>query len=171
MAGRARFLLVTLILLGCGGPSGGAAEGFLNETQHADAALWTIWRAAQQNVATKIDLNPVQRQASQVAPVILAGDARALNIEPHRLLVAAEADVSSQVLAVKTGIHRPDPTGMIACPQPCDVLYAAAYSLYHPATVRYAKSWEFAGDNFSAIMQYEFENQILSVPGYDVKWR
>lgn len=171
MAGRARFLLLTLILLGCGSPSESLPDGFLNQTQHSDAALWTIWRAAQQSIATKIDLNPVQRQASQVAPVILAGDARALEIEPHRLLAAGEADVSSQTLATQTGIHRADPTGMIACPQPCDVVYAAAYSLYQPPIVRYAKSWEFEGDNFSTILQYEFENQILFALGYDVKWR
>lgn len=171
MAGRARFLLWMLILLGCGEPHGSAPGGFLNQTQHADAALWTIWGAAQQSVAAKIDLNPVERQALHTPPEIVPGDPRAYEVQPHQLLVASAPDISSQALFVQTGIQRADPTGMIACPQPCDVLYAAAYSLYQPPVVRYAKSWEFAGDNFSTILQYEFENQILFALGYDVKWR
>src|SRR5579863_7904473 len=171
MAGRTRFLILTLILLGCGGPQGSAPNGFLNQTQHSNAVLSAVWRAAQQNVATKIDLNPVERQALHTPPDIVPGDPRALEVQPHELLVASEPDISSQALYTQTGIQRADPTGMIACPQPCDVLYAAAYSLYQPPVVRYAKSWEFAGDNFGTILQYEFENQILFALGYSVKWR
>jgi hypothetical protein len=36
---------------------------------------------------------------------------------------------------------------------------------------RYAASWEFQGDNFSLILQYEFENQILAELGYSLRWR
>jgi hypothetical protein len=64
-----------------------------------------------------------------------------------------------------------DPTGLIACPQPCNVSYAAAYSLYTQNTSRYAASWEFAGNNFDALVQYEFENHILQALGYDMRWR
>ncbi len=58
-----------------------------------------------------------------------------------------------------------DPTGLIACPQLCNVSCAAAYSLYTHNTSRYVASWEFAGNNFDALVQYEFENHILQSSG------
>ena len=64
-----------------------------------------------------------------------------------------------------------NPTGLIACPQPCNVSYAAAYSLYSQNVSRYAASWEFVGNNFDALVQYEFENHILQGLGYDMTWR
>src|SRR5450631_368097 len=70
-----------------------------------------------------------------------------------------------------TGMNRPDPTGLIACPQPCNVNYAAAYSLYEQNSSRSAASWEFAGNNFDVLMQYEFENHILEQLGYAMRWR
>jgi len=163
---RLRLALLTMLLLGCGGGSSGPL-GFVNHTRHSDADLWTIWKAAQQSVATEIDLNPVQ----EAPPIILPGDSRALSVEPRQLTVAPEPDVSSQLLFSETGVHRIPPTGLIACPQPCDVRFAAAYSLYRPPSVTYAVSWEFAGNNFSTIVQYEFENQILHTLGYNMSWR
>lgn len=163
---RLRLALLTVLLLGCGGGSAGP-RGFVNQTRHSDADLWTIWKAAQQSVATEIDLNPVQ----EAPPIILPGDARALFIEPRQLTVAPEPDVSPQLLFAQAGLRRNPPTGLIACPQPCDVQFAPAYSLYQPPLVKYAASWEFAGNNFSTIVQYEFENQILYALGYDVAWR
>jgi hypothetical protein len=127
-----------------------------------------VWAAAQQSVARQIDLNPLQKDA---APDIRPGDTRALAIEPIQLLVAAEDDVSSGTLFAATGEQRPDPTGLIACPRPCNVAYSAAYSLYQPALTKYASSWEFDGDNFSVILEYEFENHILHTLGYDTSWR
>ena len=164
---RLRLALLTMVLLGCGGDPGSVPVGFVNQTRHSDADLWTIWKAAQQSVATEIDLNPVQ----EAPPLILPGDPRALSVEPRQLAVAPEPDVSSQLLFQETGIRRNPPTGLIACPQPCDVRFAPAYSLYQPPLVKYAASWEFAGNNFSTIVQYEFENQILYALGYDVSWR
>jgi hypothetical protein len=164
---RLRLVLLPMLLLGCGGEQTSLPVGFLNQTQHSNADLWTIWKAAQQTVATQIDINPVQ----DAPPIILAGDARALSVEPHQLSVAPRPDVSSQLLFAETGIRRNPPTGLIACPQPCNVRFAPAYSLYHPPLVRYAASWEFARNNFSTILQYEFENQILDSLGYDGSWR
>jgi hypothetical protein len=69
------------------------------------------------------------------------------------------------------GMQHTDPTGLIACPQPCNVHYAPAYSLYAQPATRYAASWEFSGNNFDFLMQYEFENQILNALGYDMRWR
>jgi len=51
------------------------------------------------------------------------------------------------------------------------VNYAAAYSLYATRVSRYAVSWEFSGNNFDVLVQYEFENQILDALGYDMTWR
>jgi hypothetical protein len=165
-------VLLTMILLGCGGSSHSPVPaGFVNQTHHSDAELQALWAEAQQSVAQQIDLNPLQQLSSHVSPETRPGDARALSVEPHLLLVAAEPDVSSGVLFAVTGQHRSDPTGMIACPHPCNVRYATAYSLYQPEVTRYASSWEFAGDSFSVILEYEFENHILHALGYDMTWR
>ena len=165
-------LILTLVLAGCtGAPSSQVSIGFMNQTQHSGTDLQLIWAAAQHSVSRKIDLNPVQRLSNNVPPDMRPGDPRALGVEPHLLLVAAEQDVSSEVLFAATGAQRADPTGMIACPQPCNVRYSTAYSLYQPELTKYAASWEFAGDNFSVILEYEFENHILSALGYDMTWR
>lgn len=167
-----RVLALTVILLGCGGRSPELqAAGFINQTSHTDAALWTIWVTAQQNLASEVDLNPVQQSTANAPPEVLPGDARALTTKPYQLLVAAEPDVSSQALFAATGIRRSAPTGMIACPHPCDVSYTTAYSRYQPSLTKFAASWEFTGSNFNAILQYEFENQILFALGYDMRWR
>lgn len=182
MRGRLRVLalivlLMTVLLLaecGSGGAGAGAnsaAAGFVNQTQHTDAELWALWKAAQQNLSQQIDMNPLQRTQSNVPPDILPGDPRVWSIQPQQLVVAARPDVSSAALLAATGTSRPDPTGLIACPQPCNVSYAAAYSLYGPNVSRYASSWEFAGNNFDALVQYEFENHILQALGYDMRWR
>lgn len=168
-AAKQLFLLtLVLVLLGCGGQS---PIGFVNQTRHSDTSLWAIWHAAQQSIAQKIDLNPVQQSAENAAPQILPGDPRALSIMPYELTVAPEPDVSSAALLAATGMQRSDPTGLIACPQPCNARYATAYSLYRPGQIRYAASWESSGNNFSTILEYEFENQILFALGYDMRWR
>src|SRR2546426_9541032 len=165
-------LVPILLLCGCGG---GLPEslpaGFLNETRHSDEQLWTIWKTAQQILSQRVDLNPLQRSMYDAKADIHPGDSRALQVMPHQLLVSPEVDVTSSTLFAATGTYRADPTGMIACPQPCNVRYAAAYSLYPHQLTKYAASWEFQGDNFSLILQYEFENQILAALGYDLSWR
>jgi hypothetical protein len=168
---RAYVFVVIVILTGCGGLSDPLPTGFVNRTQHADSGLWTIWRAAQYRAARQVDLNPLQRSIEHVPPNILPGDRRALQAMPHQLRVEPKPDVPSRVLLVDTGIDRADPTGMIPCPQPCNVHYTAAYSRYQHPLVHYAASWEFQDDNFSSILEYEFESQILYALGYDVKWR
>jgi hypothetical protein len=159
-----------VLFSGCGsGPE--SDVGFINETQHSDAQLWSLWKAAQATLSQQIDLNPLQRQFNSVAPDVLPGDSRVLSVSPHQLAVSSQPDVTSSALYAATGTNRPDPTGLIVCPQPCNVDYAAAYSLYSRPASRYAASWEFAGSNFDALVQYEFENQILKTLGYDMKWR
>lgn len=167
----ARALALLVILTGCGGGKFPEPAGFVNHTQHTDADLWAIWKAAQQNLATQVDINPLQRSLYDVPADILPGDPRALQTLPRQVLVAAEPDVDASTLFADTGVYRADPTGLIACPQPCNVHYAAAYSVYRPPRTRYAQSWEFAGDNFSQVLQYEFENHILKGLGYDMRWR
>jgi hypothetical protein len=161
-----------MVLLACGGGVPQARPvGFVNQTQHSDADLWAIWKTAQQSLAQHVDLNPLQRSLYNVPADIRPGDARALKVMPHQILVGASPDVSSSVLFAATGVYRADPTGMIACPQPCNVRYAAAYSLYPRELTKYAASWEFRGDNFSFILEYEFENQILAALNYELQWR
>lgn len=171
--GRAlRACVLLALLVGCGGSPNSPPAGFINHTQHSEAELWSIWRAAQQNLARQIDLNPLQRSSDASVPVnLLPGDARASTIEPRQIEVAPEPDVAASALYSATGVQRSDPTGLIACPQPCNVRYAAAYSWYSRSVTRYAASWEFQGNNFDVILRYEFENHILNELGYDMRWR
>jgi hypothetical protein len=163
---------LAVISLGCGtGSPESLPVGFSNHTKHSTADLWTIWKAAQQSVAQQIDLNPLQTSLHSAPAQILPGDVRALQVMPHQLSVAPRPDVASSALLAATGLDRPDPTGLIPCPQPCNVGYAAAYSEYRPQLTRFAASWEFQGNNFSLILQYEFENHILAALGYDMQWR
>jgi len=163
--------LLTATLAGCAGPPRASPVGFVNETRHPDAYLWTKWRTAQRKIASQVELNPLQQSTENAPPVVLAGDARALSVLPRRLKVGPSPDVSSLAFLAATGTFRPDPTGMIACPQPCDVRYTPAYSRYRPELTRYATSWESADANFDTILEYEFENQILFALGYDMRRR
>src|SRR5882724_6492143 len=117
-----RTLILTMVLVGCGG---GASDvlpiGFVNQTQHSMAELWTIWKSAQQSLAKKVDLNPLQRFDPRVLADMRRGDPRALGEAPHQIRVAGEPDVTSGTLFGTTGVLRTDPTGLIACPQPCNV--------------------------------------------------
>lgn len=134
-------VIVTVVLLGCeGSPHSPVSAGFVNQSQHSDAELQIICTEAQKSASQKIDLNPLQRLSNNVRPDTLAGDARAWSVEPHQLLGAAVPDVSSEDLLAATGEHRSDPTGMIECPQPCNVRYTTAYSFYQPELTKYAAS-------------------------------
>jgi hypothetical protein len=170
----ARVLLVTalMILIACGGrPPDAQKAGFINRSRHSDAELQAIWATAQQSIAQSIDLNPLQQSSPGVPPNVLPGDARAIDIKPTELLVDPIPDVSSQAFFVATGIRRTSPTGMIPCPKPCNARYAPAYSFYQPELTKYAASWDSQPDNFSVILEYEFENHILHTLGYNTKWR
>jgi hypothetical protein len=172
MRHRLRALVLGLFFLNaCAGNHSLPPIGFVNQTQHSDAQLWELWKAAQQNLSRQIDLNPVQRTTTHAEPQMLPGDPRALNISPHQLVVSSQPDVSSAALYAATGMNRVDPTGLIECPQPCNVRFAPAYSLYEQPSTRYAASWEPSEDNFDFLVQYEFENQILNALGYDMRWR
>jgi hypothetical protein len=164
-------LLLGLVLLGCGGQPNSLPVGFVNQTRHSDGDLWILWKAAQDSVAQEVDLNPVQRSFSGAPADIRPGNAEAFQIVPHQLLVSSEPDVSASALLAATGLERADPTGMIACPEPCNVRYAAAYSVYGRDLTRYAASWEDRGESFTFVLEYEFENQILAALGYSLRWR
>lgn len=164
-------IMLGLVLLGCGGQPNALPVGFVNQTRHSAADLWVAWKAAQEGLAQEVDLNPLERSSSGAPADILPGDARALEVMPHQLQVSAEPDVSASALLAATGLERSDPTGMIACPEPCNVHFAAAYSFYGRDLTRYAASWEDQGDSFTFVLEYEFENQILAALGYSLRWR
>lgn len=164
-------VVLTMVLLGCEGSQSPSPTGFINQTRHSDADLMAIWKGAQQSLTRQFELNPLQQLSNGAPADTRPGDPRALSVEPHQLLVESEPDVSSEVLFAETGEQRANPTGMIACPQPCNVRYSTAYSFYRPELTKYAASWELDGDNFNVILEYEFENHILSALGYDMTWR
>ena len=171
MRSRVQALTIACIFLsGCGGAPN-AAVGFVNRTEHSEPALWNLWRAAQQNISRQIDINPLEQELNNASPEILPGDPRALNVSPHGVVVAPQRDVRAATLYAETGMSRVDPTGLISCLQSCNVSFAAAYSLYVPPATHYAASWEFEGDNFDVLVEYEFENHILHALGYDLRWR
>jgi hypothetical protein len=163
--------LLGLVLVGCGGQPDTLPVGFVNQTMHSATELWVVWKAAQENLAHEVDLNPLQRSSSGAPADIRPGDPRALEVMPHQLRVAAAPDMSADALFTASGLERSDPTGMIACPKPCNVRYAAAYSIYSQHLTRYAASWEEQGDSFTFVLEYEFENQILAALGYSLRWR
>jgi hypothetical protein len=171
MGQRLRVSVLGILLLGgcAGSPKPGV--GFVNHTQHSDAQLWALWKAAQQALSQAIDLNPLQRASSGAPANIRPGDPRVWTVQPRQLMVSSQPDVLSSVLYTATGTNRADPTGLISCPAPCNVNYAPAYSLYTQPVSRYAASWEFSGNNFDTLLQYEFENQILNTLGYNMTWR
>ena len=162
----------TLLLAGCGNDKPVPSIGFVNQTQHSDAQLWNLWKSAQQDLSQPIDLNPLQRLVSNAPPVLLLpGDPRVWSVSPRQVLVSPQPDVSSAQLYAATGVDHADPTGLIACPQPCNVHFAPAYSLYTKPVSRYAASWESSDHNFGFLLEYEFENHILNALGYDMSWR
>jgi hypothetical protein len=170
---RRRFRLFTLCVVlfsGCGG-NPAPASGFVNHTQHSDAQLWALWKNAKQTLSRQIDLNPLQRTETGASANILPGDRRAWGVQPKQIEVSPAPDVASAVLYAATGASRADPTGLISCPAPCNVNYAPAYSLYAHHVSRYAASWEFSGNNFAVLVEYEFENHILNALGYDMRRR
>ena len=162
---------LSVALAGCGGSPATSPAGFVNRTRHSDTYLWGTWKTAQGSVARSVELNPLQQSIENALPATLPGDARAWNVLPRQLTVGPTPDVSSRAFLAATGMLRPDPTGMIACPRPCDVRYTPAYSLYRPELTRYAASWELEEGNFHIILEYEFENQILFALGYDMRSR
>lgn len=171
MRAQSWIVFTACILLSACGNQANSSLGFINQTEHSDAELWNLWNSAQQTLAKQIDLNPLQRQLSGAPPQMLPGDARALSVSPHQLVVSSQPDVMAATLLAATGTTRGDPTGLILCPQPCNVNYAPAYSLYVQPATRYAASWEFDDSNFDTLVQYEFENHILKTLGYDLRWR
>jgi len=171
MRRKLRLLMLCVVLFGDCGGNPAPASGFVNHTQHSDAQLWALWRAAQQALSQQIDLNPLQRTETDASANILPGDQRAWDVQPKQIEVSSALDVASAVLYAATGASRADPTGLISCPAPCNVNYAPAYSLYSHAVSRYAASWEFSGNNFAVLVEYEFENHILNALGYDMRWR
>lgn len=170
LATRWASIISVAIFIACGTPPR-PRVGFINQTRHSEPQLWAIWHTAQQNLAQQIDLNPLQRAFQNTPADIHPGDARVWNISPRQLRVAPQADVPSTVLYDATGELRRDPTGLVLCPQPCNVHYTAAYSLFRQPTVRYAASWEPLDTNFEFLLTYEFENQILNSLGYEMRWR
>jgi hypothetical protein len=66
-----------------------------------------------------------------------------------------------------TGVVRPDPTGLISCPRPGTMCTTRRHIRCTQGATHYSASWESIDSNFNALVQYEFENQILHALGYD----
>jgi hypothetical protein len=165
---QAALFLLIVVLMGCGAAR---PVGFVNETAiHSDAQLMVLWRQAQRNLSQEIYLTPIQHLLYGTREDLLPGDPRALNVAPRMITVRAVPDLTSaQLLAY--GMDRPQPTGMIACPQPCDDRVGAAFSTPVQYRTHVAASWEHDETEWEFIMVWEFENHILYGLGYDTYWR
>src|SRR3954471_6243057 len=108
-----------VLFSGCG--SGRDSEvGFINETQHSEAELWSLWKAAQTSLSHQIDLNPLQRQFSGVGPNLLRVNRGALSVSPHQLVISSQPDSSLRLF-----MRPPARTGLI----PLDSLFARSRAM------------------------------------------
>jgi hypothetical protein len=161
-------LLLVVLLAGCGAAR---PVGFVNETaSHSDAQLMELWHQAQQDLSRQVYLNPIQHNLYGTHEDLLPGDSRALNSNPRMITVEVFPDLTSAQLLVY-GVARPEPTGMIVCPEPCDGRVAAAFSTPAKYRTHVAASWEHTEFDWDFIIVYEFETHILYRLGYDTSWR
>lgn len=155
-----------LLLASCGrGSWGGSGARFVNRTGLAEAEFQALaeqkWVRAQRALATQtIDLHAAtpERGLSMVP-----ADDRALQLEPHNVVVQSEPDVAAQEINnLPNCAHCPyqDPTGLI----PCRVGFCQAY-LRDLCTIVVPES---KPENMGP---YEMENCILWALGYDVSGR
>ena len=165
---RTSLLLLAVLLTGCGAPR---PVGFVNETAiHSNEQLMELWHQAQQEVAQRVYLNPIQHVLYGAPEHLLPGDSRALHFNPRLIVVKVIPDLTSaQLLAY--GVDRPEPTGMVVCPPQSDERVATAFSIPAAHFTQVAASWEHDESFWQFIMVWEFENHILYGLGYDLSWR
>lgn len=158
--------ILLLLLASCGGGSwGGSGARFVNRTGLAEAEFQALaeqkWRQAQTELARHtIDLHAATPESG---PFMVPADARALQLEPHNIVVQSEPDVAAQELNQSPNCaHCPyqDPTGLI----PCRVGLCQAYLRELCTIVVPASKPENMGP-------YEMENCLLWALGYDVSGR
>ena len=158
--------ILLFLLASCGGGSwGGNGVRFVNRTGLAEAEFQALaeqkWKQAQRALATQtIDLHAAIPGSG---PFLAPADARALQLEPHNVVVQSEPDVAAQEInTLPNCAHCPyeDPTGLI----PCRVGFCQAY-LRDLCTIVVPES---KPENMGP---YEMENCILWALGYDVSGR
>jgi hypothetical protein len=137
---------------------------FVNYTAVPDSVLETAWAQAQQSIGT----NPHPQDAYN-GP-LQKPDPRALTLQPSNVAVIAVPDVPlsdlSKVHAVQPG--RKDPSGVILIMQ--NGLFG--YESCHAVTMCWARPRVYAAaSEVPQVLEYEFENIILSRLGYDVSNR
>jgi hypothetical protein len=158
--------ILPLLLASCGGGSwGGSGARFVNRTGLAEAEFQALaeqkWKQAQRALATQtIDLHAATPERG---PFVVPADGRALQLEPHNVVVQSEPDVAAQQINnLPNCAHCPyeDPTGLIRC----RVSFCQAYLRGLCIIVVPASKPENMGP-------YEMENCILWALGYDVSGR
>ncbi|HTM40319.1 MAG TPA: hypothetical protein VL177_05385 [Terriglobales bacterium] len=158
--------ILLLLLTSCGrGSWGGSGPRFVNRTGLAEAEFQALaeqkWQQAQRALATHtIDLHAATPESG---PFIVPADARALQLEPHNVVVQSELDVAAQEINnLPNCAHCPyeDPTGLIRC----RVGFCQAYLLGLCTIVVPSSKPENMGP-------YEMENCILWALGYEVSGR
>jgi hypothetical protein len=158
--------ILLLLLASCGrGSWGGSGARFVNRTGLAEAEFQAVaeqkWQQAQRALATHtIDLHAATPESG---PFIVPADARALQLQPHNVVVQSELDVAAQEINnLPNCAHCPyeDPTGLIRC----RVGFCQAYLRGLCTIVVPSSKPENMGP-------YEMENCILWALGYEVSGR
>lgn len=138
---------------------------FLNYTNVSDAVLLDAWKAAQLNLAN----NPFPQNTH--GGDLHKGDARALTVQPRNVAVVSVPDTTIADLTKTdpTWADGKDPSGAIAIPMGQGFL---EYNACVAMTMCWTRPRVYAAaTKVAAVVQYEFENIILSKLGYNVENR
>ncbi len=138
---------------------------FVNHTSLSDSELEGSWKQAQTNLATnQFPLNVFDTTDREMH----LPDLRALNVTPKCVIVKEKSDVPVAELVKldpKWATHS-DPSQAFVLVGNSNTLYCHSYvSLYHRPRVYAVRS------EVKACLEYEFENIILHILGYDTSMR
>ena len=137
---------------------------WINESNTTESVLQQYWETAQSAIATA-PWPTTDEDAPMHAP-----DPRALTVEPANVTVVSVQDAPQSELVSATGyagwLNVKSPSGTILEPSGTGYAPCHAFSCCWKRPRVYA-----AASQIPAVLQYEFENVILSQLGYDVSQR
>jgi hypothetical protein len=135
---------------------------FINCTSVSDAVLMDAWKQAQTNLGTKSFPSDAYNGAPHPA------DPRALNVQPTHVTVVSVPDTSIADLVKVDPAWGKDknPSGAIIVAKGQGFM---EYNTCHAMTMPWVHARVYAAaSEIPAVLEYEFENCIMSKLGYDV---
>lgn len=153
-------------LFGCGAPFS-RNQPLRNETDGmaTDQQLADRWKVAQQHLANHpIPINAAVADLNGTPAQFVPADPRALEIAPCCVAVITEQDIPLNDLPTPFQRNGSDPTHIIKCGSGAIAQYCYSFL---DSNVHVSNSWVL----HDGTTDYEFENVILSVLGYDTSQR